>query len=323
MIFDAHSDIWSDVTERRLHGETDILRKYHLPRLRKGNVEGSIFVIWVEPPFTDNYMKRTEDHISCIRAEIAECDEVRIVHTCAEMHQAKADGKFYIFMGAEGMAAIGDDISRLDMYYDFGVRHAMLTWNEENTLATGAPCDSTRGLTDLGRQVVRKMQEKKMLMDVSHLNEKSFWDVVKMSDTPISASHSNAKALCDVSRNLTDDQLRAMRDLGGVVGLNAFHPFVDADPAKQTVANLAKHAAYMADVMGIEHVGCGLDFFEFLNQDTKSIMSERISTSVIGMDDASQVGALFVELEKLGMNKEERDLIAYGNYHRVMEKVIG
>lgn len=323
MIFDAHSDIWSDVTARRLRGETDILRKHHLPRLRKGDVEGSVFVIWVEPAFTNDYMKRTQEHLSCIREEIAQCDEIRIVHTCAEMRKAKADGKFYIFIGAEGMAAIGDDISNLDMYYDFGVRHAMLTWNEENTLATGALANPDRGVTDLGRQVIRKMQEKKILMDVSHLNEKSFWDVVKISDSPISASHSNAKALCNVPRNLTDDQLRAMRDLDGVVGLNAFNLFVDPEPAKQTVANLAKHAAYMADVMGIEHVGCGLDFFEFIDQSSKDTMSNLDSTAVIGMDDSSQIGALFMELEKLGMTAVERDLIAYGNYHRVMEKVIG
>lgn len=109
----------------------------------------------------------------------------------------------------------------------------MLTWDEENALATGVQGDADRGLTETGRRAVRRIQEKGMVMDVSHLNEKSFWGVMDVTAGPVIASHSNAKALCDVPGNLTDEQLRAIRDTGGVVGLNAYCRFVDANPDRQ------------------------------------------------------------------------------------------
>jgi len=112
MFFDAHSDIWCDVTTRRLRGETDILRKHHLPRLRKGGVEGSILVIWVDPPYDKDYGKRTQQIMTCVDAEVKECDEIQIVHTYDEMMQANKAGKIYIFKGIEGLAAIGEDLSR-------------------------------------------------------------------------------------------------------------------------------------------------------------------------------------------------------------------
>lgn len=118
------------MTTRRLRGETDILRKHHLPRLRKGGVEGSILVIWVDPPYDKDYVKRTQQIMTCVDAEVKECDEIQIVHTYDEMMQANKAGKIYIFKGIEGLAAIGEDLSKIDKYYDFGCRHAMLTWNE-------------------------------------------------------------------------------------------------------------------------------------------------------------------------------------------------
>ena len=230
MYFDAHSDIWCDVTTRRLNGETNVFDRCHLERLRKGGVEGSIFVIWVDPPYDVDYVKRTEQIMAAIKAETAECRSFRIVHSYDEMMKANADGKIYIFIGIEGMAAMGKDLTWIDRYYEFGCRHGILTWNEANDLGAGALSGKDYGLTDLGRETVRRMQEKGMLLDVSHLNDAGFWDVVKITKKPFIASHSNSRAMCGVLRNLTDDQLRAIRDINGVVGLNAFNIFIDDDP---------------------------------------------------------------------------------------------
>ena len=180
--------------------------------------------------------------MDCARAEIAECDEIRIVRSYDEMMQARANGKFYVFIGVEGMAYIGEDLSKIDEYYDFGARHAILTWNEANALGAGALSGKTDGLTAIGKQAVRKVQDKGMILDVSHLNDAGFWDVVRLAAKPFIASHSNCRALCDVPRNLTDDQLRAIRDADGIVGINSFNRFVHADPKQQTVDMLARHA---------------------------------------------------------------------------------
>ena len=123
------------------------------------------------------------------------------------------------------------------------------------------------------------------------------------------ASHSNCRALCDVRRNLTDDQLRAVRDTGGVVGLNVHHAFVHPDPARQTAEMLARHAAHMADVMGVEHVACGFDFCQYFGPGNEGAE---------GMESAAHIQNLFYWLEKLGMNERERNMIARENFLRVL-----
>lgn len=324
MFFDAHSDIWSDVTVRRLQGETNVFHKHHLQRLQKGNVEGSIFVIWVDPPYDADYMERTKQIMDAAKAEIEECSDFRIVHTYDEMMKARQDGVIYVFIGIEGMAAIGKDLSKIDDYYNFGCRHAILTWNEANALGAGALSGEDYGLTEVGKRAVRRLQEKGMLVDVSHLNEAGFWDVTKQAVKPFIASHSNARTLCDAPRNLTDDQMRAIRDANGVVGLNAFNKFVDDQPDRQTVERLAQHAAHMIDVMGIDHVGCGFDFFEFIeNGDTMGTITTAASPSTIGLEDCSKIQNLFSCFDKMGMSKADQEKLARLNFQRVIKDTVG
>lgn len=321
-VFDAHSDIWCDVTARHLRGETDVLRRRHMDRLRRGGVEGSIFVIWPDPPYDRDPMARTKQIMAAILEETDGNDAVALVHSAQEMQEARAAGKFYVFIGAEGLSAIGEDISLIDWYYDFGVRHAGLTWNEENALATGVLGDPDRGLTQAGRAAVKKIQDKHMLLDVSHINEKSFWGVVDAATGPITATHSNCRALCDVPRNLTDEQLRAIRDSGGVVGLNSFRVFVDPDPAKQDLDHLARHMSHMIDVMGVDHVGLGFDFFEFLEKDTISSMTDD-TPATIGLSDCSHIPELLACFTRMGMTQEELGKISRENFHSLLRRVTG
>lgn len=323
MYFDAHSDLLYDVTRRRLRGEAHVLERRHLGRLRRGGVEGLVLALWTDAPegqtFWDSAGEacaaaRTRTMMDCAEAEFAQCPALRIVHTVREAEAAAAAGRIYAFLGIEGMDAVGGDIGGIDRYYRFGARLGMLTWNGENALAAGAACDPEKGLTRAGRQAVRRMGELGMLTDVSHLNERGFWDVVGLAQRPVAASHSNCRALCDVPRNLTDDQLRAVRDAGGVVGLNAYHGFVHAERRRQTVETLALHAAHMAEIMGVEHVGCGFDFCEFIGPG---------NDGAAGLENAAQIGNLFYQLERLGMSRRERELIARGNFLRVLRAVLG
>lgn len=319
MFFDAHSDIWTDITIHRLRGETNVFRNRHFERLKKGGVEGSIFVIWVDPPHDRDYQKRTKEIFACAGAEIAEAKDFRIVRSYDEMMKAKEDGMIYVFIGVEGMAYIGADISKIDEYYDFGGRHAMLTWNESNELGSGAMSGCEDGLTQAGKLAARKIQEKGMILDTSHLNEAGFWDIVDIAEKPVIASHSNCRALRDVPRNLTDEQLRAIRDLNGCVGLNAFNEFITDDPMTATVEDMARHAAHMIDVMGIDHVGCGFDFFEFLGDpDDPSVYSGE-NTSTKGLASSADIPNLFACFEKMGMSKAEMDKIAFGNFQRIVK----
>ena len=148
-----------------------------------------------------------------------------------------------------------------------------------------------------------------MVVDVSHLNDGGFADVIRLTRGPVIASHSNCRALCDVRRTLTDDQLRAIRDTGGVVGVNVYHNFVHADPERQTVGMLARHAAHMADVMGVEHVACGFDFCEFFGPGNEGAE---------GLEDCGEIPAFFRCLEDLGMSRREREMIARENFLRIL-----
>lgn len=324
MYFDAHSDLLYDVTRRRLAGGSRVLEQYHMERLRRGGVEGLVLALWVDaaegqtfwgaPGEAPSAAERTRKMAACAAAEFAQCPALQVVRTVREAEEAAASGRIYAFLGVEGMDAAGGDAEGIDRYYDFGVRLGMLTWNGENAFACGAACDPERGLTPAGRQAVRRMGDLGMVVDVSHLNERGFWDTLGLARGPAAASHSNCRALCDVPRNLTDEQLRAIRDTGGVVGLNAYHGFVHAERKRQTAQTLALHAAHMAEVMGVEHVGCGFDFCGFMGPGNEA---------AAGLEDAEQIGNLFFHLERLGMSRQERELIAKGNFLRVLREVLG
>ena len=318
MVFDGHSDLLYDVTRRRLAGEKHVLERRHLRNLEAGGVEGLALALWVnaraqsfwkDVPEAKGDRERTDIMLLCARAELAECPWLAVVRTAEEAEKAKAAGKKYAFLAVEGMASIGNDLAGIDRYADVGVRLGMLTWNEENLLATGAGGDPYSGLTELGRRAVRRMEERRIVVDVSHLNDGGFWDVMKMAEGPVIASHSNCRALCDVRRNLTDGQLRAIRDSGGVVGLNVHHAFVHADREKQTAEMLARHAAHMVEVMGVEHVACGFDFCEYFGPGNEGAE---------GLENCSQIKNLFYWLEKLGMHENERNMVARENFLRLL-----
>ena len=320
MVFDGHSDLLYDVTRRRLAGETRVLERRHLDRLRRGGIEGLVLsfwyglgggqTFWEGVPGKERAAYRLEIMLSCAQAEFAECPWLAVVRTPGEAEAAKAQGKIYAFLGLEGMEGL-EGPEGLEPLAALGLRLGMLTWNEENRFAAGAAQDPAKGLTGLGRQALRRMEDLGMLADLSHLNDGGFRDVIRLARGPVLASHSNCRALCPHPRNLTDEQLRAIRDSGGVVGLNVHHKFVHEDPAKQTAETLALHAAHMAEVMGVEHVACGFDFCEFMGPG---------NDAAAGLEDCGQTSRLFDWLERLGMTAAEREQIARGNFLRILDK---
>lgn len=323
MVFDGHSDIFTDVTVRRLQGETQVLKTHHLPRLRKGNIEGSCFVLWIDPPHDAHPAKRLGELMQCIKDEMAECEEAVLVKNYREIEEAKKAGKFYILPGMEGLSGIGTDLDKLDELYDFGVRHAMLTWNEQNELATGAKADPNRGLTALGRRAVRKIHDKHMIMDVSHTNERTFWDIAKVGGGPIMASHSNVWALKNHTRNLTDCQLLEIRDTNGIVGLNSFNELVSERVEEQTVEGLIRHADYIANKIGVEHLALGFDFCEFLGDEAAGAFSDQENTFTKGLEDCSHVPFMLEKMREAGFSDKEMDMICTGNWHQLIQRVVG
>ena len=323
MIFDGHSDIFSDVRYKREAGETQVLKNRHLERLQKGGIGGGCFVIWVDTFNGEDPKKELDAILKNMKDEMAETEDFVLVHNTAEIEAARKAGKFCVLLGLEGLAGIGEDIDRIHELYDIGCRHAMLTWNEENALATGVKGTPDRGVTELGKKAIKLIQDKKMILDVSHLNEKSFWDVINATTAPILASHSNAKALAGAARNLTDDQLLAIRDTKGLVGLNAFGDFISEVHAEQDVDHLVKHASYIADKIGVEHLGFGFDFFEFLNADFMGSYSEQDDSRLKGMEDCSKVPVMIEKMRKAGFTEKDLELISHKNWLNLIGNIMG
>ena len=325
MIFDAHCDIWTHVAKKRLEGEKDIIKNYHLDKFKEGDIKGGIFVVWVDPPYDKTPKDRTKQILEKITEELKDCEDVvHIVKNSEDFDIAKEKNKIAVLIGMEGLQAIEDDIDSIEKLYDYGVRHASLTWNEENKLATGAKGNLDRGLTEDGAKLIRKMEELGMIVDVSHANEKTFWDICKVATKPIIASHSNCRSLCDVLRNLTDEQLREIAKRNGVVGINSYEEFVSYDVDKHTIEYLVNHIEHMVEIMGIDHIGLGFDFAEYLNSDTlQHYTNSSYTYGVKGLEDTTKAKNIIYELEKRGYSKEDIEKIAYKNFYRVIKDILG
>ncbi len=322
-IFDGHSDIFTDVLMRRLNGERNVFKNYHIERLRKGGVDGTILVVWIDPPYTDNPSWRMLQVLGAACDEIEDMKDVAgIVYSYNDILSLRENGKLPIVIGCEGLSGINGNISILSMLHKLGVRHASLTWNEENELATGVRSpNKNRGVTSLGLEALNKLEELKMIVDVSHANEKTFWDIFENTKRPFIASHSNAYSICSVPRNLKDDQIKAIASRNGVIGMNSWPDFIDAK--NPTVEKLADHIDYIENLVGIDVIGLGFDFCDFLQGDTTSSFQDSESTTAIGLEDSSKIPALIDILYKRGYKNDDVEKIAFKNYERVIKEIIG
>lgn len=323
MIFDSHADIWTDVTMMRQRGDRDIFKKKHLDKYITGGVNSGIFVIWIDPPFDINPKKRVLEIIENMSVEILENKDILVIaKNYDELITGIENDKLSIIIGMEGLSFIGDNIDWINTMYMFGARHASLTWNEENDLATGVRGNPDRGLTSLGEKAIKRIEDLGIILDVSHLNDKSFWDVAKIASKPLIASHSNCRALCNNKRNLTDDQLRFIKEINGVVGLNAFSDFVSDIKEDRDLLHLADHIDHMVDIMGIDHIGFGFDFCDYLEGDTMSSFAEEESANTRNFEDITKVPSLIDELRSRGYKDSDIEKISYKNYFRIIKEIL-
>ena len=307
--FDMHADMGTNFIERHLNGEDEVFKKYNLDNLQKGEIKGVFTACFFEGKEDWPYM---QEMIKYCNEEIKRNDNtLRQVKTKEDLI---VDDKILACISVEGMCGIKEDVEdKISWMYEHGVRIASLVWNESNALANGWKQDPLRGLSENGFKVVKKMNELKMIIDVSHINEKGFWDVISTSTRPIIATHSNARKLCNHGRNLTDQQIVAIGKKGGLIGLNACGGFVREDRNNQYAFELARHGKYIADLIGVEHVACGFDYMDFLIGDYADDM-------LIDMKDASYTQNLIKGLYEVGFSDKEVEMIAFNNVYNFLER---
>ncbi|MBO5461397.1 MAG: membrane dipeptidase [Ruminococcus sp.] len=241
------------------------------------------------------------------------CDELKIITSCGEIED---DMKRKVLSGIatiEEGGILNGKIERVEELYRQGIRLITLTWNFENSLGFPNNFEDTimqKGLKPFGIEVVEKMNELGMLVDVSHLSEGGFWDCIKYSKAPIVASHSNARALCSHPRNLTDEMLKALAENGGVTGLN-FYPAFLVNEGLALNADIAKHALHMIHVAGEDVVAIGTDFDGFDGEAEKGYVS-----------NIGEMEKVWDAFKKVGITERQIDKICFGNTWRVMKDVI-
>ena len=269
-IFDLHCDTLMPIY---IDGHTlqNWTGHINLEKLQKGGCMVQCFAIYIPTNRSAEYHNVKEGPYEywkgCVDAfdkeMAANADVIRQVRSVADIEKNVKEGKLSALLTIENAVPLDGKIERVQEFYDRGARMIGLTWNYENSV--GFPCSDDPeqhklGLKPFGLEVVAKMDELGMVIDTSHLSEGGFWDVVKHSKNPFMASHSCARALCDHRRNLTDEQLKALANKGGIVGVNYENSFLRKGSEMTDVSDIIWHMKHMVNVGGIDMVALGSDF---------------------------------------------------------------
>src|SRR5689334_11828918 len=228
-------DMHIDTVQRVLDEHVDLQQQladghFDAIRAKAGGLDAQFFSIWVEPQLFGGggarAIRRADDQIGAIREMAEKHPETwQLATSAADVRRAAQDGKIAALMGLEGGYAIDEKLENVKRYYDLGVRYMSPAWSVSTNWAgsSGDEAGATRGLNDFGKSVVREMNRLGMMVDVSHVSDPTFWDIVQTSTAPVVATHSACRAIADVPRNLTDDMIRALAKTGGVVNV-IFYP---------------------------------------------------------------------------------------------------
>ena len=347
-----------DTVQRVLNGKEDIsqrLARGHvdLPRLKQAGMVAPFFALWVPAYYKGaEAVRRTLELRDAMQSVLdAHPRQIELATTTSEVERITRAGKVAAVLTLEGGHQIADNLAVLRVYHRLGIRSMTLTHFRNNNWAD-ASTDRPQhgGLTDFGREVVREMNRLGMIVDVSHVSDKTFYDTLAVTTKPVIASHSSCRALSDVPRNMNDDQIRALARNGGVMGINfgagfvngrdgaalrqrigqavatdprlfgrALDQFAAADylkeysqmrPALATLDDVVRHVVHAVEIAGVDHVGIGSDW-------------DGINTVPRGLEDVSKMPALTAALLEHGFSEKDIRKILGGNFLRVLREVTG
>ena len=259
MIADAHNDLLLELAFRR--GEERPFERHWLPKLAQGGVALQVCALYPTLEDVPEAALRTtlEQIAACHRAVAETRDRTLLVRTREDLEAVESGDRIGLVLAMEGAEPIGAAPELLDVYWALGVRIVALTWNRRNAFADGLAEERPGGLSQRGRALVARLVELGVAIDLAHASEPTFWDVLERSDAaPVLVSHAGCRAVFATPRNVSDEQMRAIADRGGVLGVMAL-PLV-VDPAAPTLDRLVDHVEHAVDVMGIDHVALGGDF---------------------------------------------------------------
>ncbi|MGE6329450.1 dipeptidase [Psychrobacter pacificensis] len=342
IIFDGHNDLltrlWLSSADDPVHDFIYGTLPGHLDlkRCRRARWMGGLFSIFLPPyayvknnhpdklfsPSNSDFTAQEIVDICCAQLELAQQLQARSngqIQICTSVAQIKAcqqNQQLAIVLHLEGAEFLAIEPDLLDVFYEAGLRSIGPLWNRKSLFGDGLNAsfphspDTGSGLTREGKELILACRDKHMLIDVSHMNERAFWDTLEIADQPIVATHSNAHALCAQARNLTDRQLAAIKQNGGLVGVNFDVAFIRADGQRDTQTSLdviVDHLAYLIDHLGEDHVGFGSDFDGCLLPDELS--------------DISQISKLIERMQQRHFSDALIEKITSKNWFRVLDEI--
>lgn len=328
-IIDAHFDLLMDVAIQREYGRKNVIVSDYLPDFLAGGVQTIVAAIYIDSKFLPEMgLRKALQQISALHAEAEEApDKIMVCKSVDDIETAKKAGKVGFVLSLEGADPLYNDLSLLRIFYELGVRFMGLVWSRRNFVGDGSHFSPVRegrkgGITEFGVHLIEAAEAMGMIIDVSHLNDEGFWDVMEITKKPLIASHSNCRSLAGSMRNLTDEQIKAIAASNGVIGINGVNIFVADHDDKSDLEHLLNHVDHIAALVGVEHIGIGLDIIEpFSKYDSPIALSEAARKDFDVVKGHSMVPELVRALAKRGYTEEAIELIMGKNFIRVYQEV--
>jgi membrane dipeptidase len=328
-IVDLHFDMPMDLYEKR--DRANVLATDYLPELEAGNIGVLGAAIYIEDRYLPEMGLRVAlDQIARIHGEAAACARFAVCKSSQEILDARKDRKIALLITMEGVEPLGTDLSLLRIFYELGVRVIGLTHARRNAAGNGgafaATGSSREGLTPFGRDVVSECESLGVIVDLAHISPAGFDEILAITSKPPIISHTNARKYYDIERNITDEQIKMIGERRGLIGVNAV--LVSSKKEESTLDRYIDHIEHVADLIGIDGVGIGFDFFEFIYRQwpdsAKKELAAKFTTPhfIPDLSNHSHARNLTRRLIERGFSDENIEKILGGNWMRILKQLL-
>jgi len=328
-LVDMHFDLLMDLYEKR--DRTNLLATEFLPEFETGQIGVLGVAIFLEDRYLPEMALRVAlDQISLLQAEVENSDRFAICRSNREIQEARKAGRIALLITMEGVEPLGTDLNLLRIFVELGVRSIGLTHARRNAACAGgvfAPSGSPdEGLTAFGRDLVQACEELGLMLDLAHINPRGFDDLFALTTRPLVVSHTNARRYHDLERNISDEQIRMVGERHGVIGINAV--LVSARKENATLDRYVDHIEYVAGLIGIDGVGLGFDFFEFIFSRRPEVVPVAPAAAytrphfIPDLTNHSQARNLTRRLIERGFSDKQIEKILFRNWMRMFEQLL-
>src|SRR5206468_3761741 len=328
-IIDLHFDLLMDLYEKRQR--KSVLETEFLPELEVGNVGVVGVAIYIENRYLpDSGLRVALDQIARLYAETQACSRFAISKSYHDIQKAREDRKIALVITMEGVEALGTDLNLLRAFYELGVRSIGLTHARSNAAGHGgifaSGGSSQKGLTEFGRDLVRECEALGVIVDLAHINAAGFNEVLSMTTKPPIVSHTNVRRYYDIERNISDEQIEMIGERGGVIGINSV--LVSPREEESTMDRYIDHIQHVADLIGIDCVGIGFDFFEFIYRQWPESRQKELAAKfttphfIPDLRNHAHARNLTRRLIERGFTDEQIEKILRGNWLRIFKELL-